>query len=218
MLLLYCMAEASPDAPLPPRGVRSAAVETLTHKSLLCYLSCYESFPGGSGDELMKDALDFHWAINLVFEKTTVIPFRFPTLMKSEEELNHFLDQHADAYLADLQRLKGQVQMEVRVTEQPERIMPSENALGINSGTAYLQRKAALAQYFAHFEQLMKTAAQAEWKQRANRYFALVPRAAVAEFRDKINDLGQASLRVSGPWPPTEFVNCYPEAVSRTSE
>ncbi|HUR37632.1 MAG TPA: GvpL/GvpF family gas vesicle protein [Terriglobales bacterium] len=217
MLLLYCMAEASPNAPLPPRGVRSAAVETLQHGSILCYLSRYESFPGGAGDELMKDALDFHWAINLVFEKTAVFPFRFPTLMKSEEELKQFLATHADAYLADLQRLRGQVQMEIRVTQQPEQIV-AENALGTNSGTAYLQRKAAVAQYFAHFEQLIKSAVQAEWKQRANRYFALVPRATVAEFRDKINDLGQASLRVSGPWPPTEFVNCYPEADSHDSE
>ncbi len=204
MLLLYGMAEESPTAPLPPRGVRAAAVEMLRRDPLVCYFSRYDAFPGGSAEELKKDALDFHWVVNHVFEKQAVIPFRFPTLLPSQAELEQFLERNSDAYLADLRRLRDRVQMEVRVS------IPAE-APASETGTAYLKAKFDAAQRVIELESLMKSAAQAEWKQRGNRYFALIPREVVTEFRDKIAALGQATLRVSGPWPPTEYVNCYPD-------
>lgn len=206
MLLLYGMAEVTDgeELSLPPHGVRSAAVETLGRGALVCYFSRYESFPGGSADELKKDALDFHWAVNHVFQKQAVIPFRFPTLLAADEDLEKFLARNSDAYLADLQRLRDRVQMEVRFS-----ILAEAPASG--TGTAYLKAKFDATQKVIELENLMKSAAEAEWKQRGNRYFALIPRAVVTEFRDKIAGLGQATLRVSGPWPPTEFVNCYPE-------
>ncbi len=204
MLLLYCMAEASSGESLPPRGVRQAVVEVLQNESLSCYFSRYEAFPGGSAEELKKDALDFHWAVNHVFDKQTVIPFRFPTLLPSPDELDKFLERNRDAYLADLRRLHDCVQMEVRV------IIPAEVPAS-GTGTAYLKAKFDATQRLIELENLMKSAVEAEWKQRGNRYFALIPRKVIAEFRDKIAGLGQSSLRVSGPWPPTEYVNCYPE-------
>jgi hypothetical protein len=204
MLLLYCMAEAGPADFLPPRGVRAATVEVLRNQSLACYFSRYEAFPGGSAEELKKDALDFHWTVNHVFEKQAVIPFRFPTLLPTPEALDRFLERNRDAYLADLRRLHDRVQMEVRVT------IPAE-VPATGTGTAYLKAKFDATQRLVELENLMKSAAEAEWKQRGNRYFALIPRAVVTEFRDKIAGLGQASLRVSGPWPPTEYVNCYPD-------
>ena len=208
MLLLYCMAEVKADPPIPPRGVRSAAVEGVQHGPLVCYLSRYESFPGGSAEELKQDALDFHWTINHVFEKQAVIPFRFPTLLATESDLTNFLTRKSSAYAADLQRLRDLVQMEVRVT------LPAE-APASDTGTAYLKAKFDAAQKATELENLVRSAVQAEWRQRGNRHFALIPRGAVAEFRDKIADLGQASLRVSGPWPPSEFVNCYPEVINQ---
>ena len=206
MLLLYGMAEGMDgEGPsLPPQGVRSTPVETLRRGALVCYFSRYESFPGGSADELKRDALDFHWTVNHVFEKQTVIPFRFPTLLAADADLENFLKRNRDAYLADLQRLRDRVQMEVRFS------MP-EVAPASGTGTAYLKAKFDATQKVVELENLMKSAVAAEWKQRGPRYFALIPRAVVTEFRDKLAGLGQASLRVSGPWPPSEFVNCYPE-------
>lgn len=147
----------------------------------------------------------FHWTVNHVFERQAVIPFRFPTLLAAAEDLEKFLERNRDAYLADLRRLRDQVQMEVRFTIAAE--PPASD-----TGTAYLKARFDAAQKVIELENLMKSAAEAEWKQRGNRYFALIPRGVVTEFRDKIAGLGQATLRVSGPWPPTEFVNCYPEA------
>lgn len=205
MLLLYCMTESKPEAPAPPHGVRQATVESAEHEALTCYFSRYESFPGGAAEELKKDALDFHWTINHIFEKKAVIPFRFPTLLAETADLERFLKKYSSDYIADLERLRGQVQMEVRMSP------PAAAAAAAGTGTAYLKSKFDAAQKVIELERLMKSAVQAEWKQRANRYFALVPRGAVAEFRDKIAGLGQATLRVSGPWPPSEFVNCYPD-------
>lgn len=207
MLLLYCMAEARPDAPIPPRGVRGAAVEVTQHHGLACYFSRYENFGGGSADELKQDALDFHWAVNHVFQQQTVVPFRFPTLLPDSAALDKFLSQHAAAYIADLDRLRGRVQMEVRAP-----VKASEAAASATSGTAYLKSKFNAAQAAIEFEAQMKRAApSAEWKQRANRYFALVHRGDEQPFREAIGALQRNDLRVSGPWPPSEFVNCYPD-------
>lgn len=211
MLLLYCMTGPKADAPIPPRGVRSAAVEVLRQDGLTCYFSRYESFAGGSAEELQRDALDFHWTVNHVFRQQAVIPFRFPTLLDAESDLVAFLLRNGPQYVADLHRLRDQVQMEVRFA------LPAADTPASDTGTAYLKAKFDAAQRVSGLENMMKTAAQAEWKQRGNRYFALIPRGAVAEFRDKLADLGQATLRVSGPWPPSEFVNCYPEAALDTA-
>lgn len=207
MLLLYCMAEARPDAPIPPRGVRSAAVEVTQHSGLACYFSRYEQFPGGAADALKQDALDFHWAINHVFQQQTVVPFRFPTLLSAPGALEDFLREHSSAYLADLERLRDRVQMEVRAP-----VRASEAAASAASGTAYLKARFDAVQAAVELESQMKKAAlAAEWKQRANRHFALIARGSEESFRDAIASLGRSELRVSGPWPPSEFVNCYPD-------
>lgn len=207
MLLLYCMAEADAQAELPPRGVRGAAVEAMKRGALACYFSRYEQFGGGSADALKQDALDFHWVVNHVFQQRAVIPFRFPTLLSELPALESFLDQHAPAYLADLQRLRGLVQMEVRL---PPPV--AEAVAATTSGTAYMKAKFDAAQKVVEMENRVKSAAPGrEWRHRAGRYFVLIPRGDEAPFREKIAALGEASLRVSGPWPPSEFVNCYPD-------
>jgi len=207
MLLLYCMAEADAQAELPPRGVRGAAVEAVTRGDLACYFSRYDQFGGGSAEELKRDALDFHWAIHHVFQQRAVIPFRFPAMLAEISTLEAFLDRHAPAYLADLQRLRDLVQMEVRL---PPPV--AEAVAATTSGTAYMKAKFDAAQKVVELENRVKSAAPGrEWRQRAGRFFALIPRGEEAQFREKIAALGEASLRVSGPWPPSEFVNCYPD-------
>lgn len=209
MLLLYCMAEADAQGDLPPRGVRGAKVESLTRGGLACCFSRYEEFGGGSADALKQDALDFHWAINHVFQQRAVIPFRFPTLLTETSALEAFLEEHASGYLADLQRLRGLVQMEVRL---PPPV--AEAVAATTSGTAYMKAKFDAAQKVVELESRVKSAAPGrEWRQRAGRYFVLIPRGDEAQFREKIAALGEASLRVSGPWPPSEFVNCYPDVL-----
>jgi len=206
MLLLYCMSEARPGAPAPPRGVRNASVEVTQHAGLACYFSRYDEFGGGSADELKQDALDFHWAINHVFQQQAVVPFRFPTLLSDSAELDKFLQEHASAYLGDLKRLRDRVQMEVRASVQ------ASQAAASASGTAYMKAKFDAAQAAVELERQMKRAVpEAEWKQRAHRYFALIARGKEQSFRDAMAALGRSDLRVSGPWPPSEFVNCYPD-------
>jgi hypothetical protein len=209
MLLLYCMAEASPDAPVPPRGVRGSSVEVTQHEGLACYFSRYEAFSGGTADELKQDALDFHWTVNHVFAKQTVVPFRFPTLVADDAAVAQFLTEYAAEYLADLSCLRDRVQMEVRF---PAPTADAAAASSGASGTAYMKAKFDAAQKSIQLEARMKSAAAgAEWKQRANRFFALIPRGQEDDFRRRIAALEDATLRVSGPWPPSEFVNCYPD-------
>lgn len=209
MLLLYCMAEADAGADVPPRGVRGAGVEAVTRGGIACYFSRYEQFPGGSADELKQDALDFHWTVNHVFQQRAVIPFRFPTLVAEMAALESFLGQHAAQYVADLERLRGLVQMEVRL---PPPAADAAAASASPSGTAYMKAKFDAAQKAAELENQLKTAAPGrEWKQRGRRFFALIPRGEETQFRERVAAFGDASLRVSGPWPPSEFVNCYPD-------
>ncbi|HUQ49957.1 MAG TPA: GvpL/GvpF family gas vesicle protein [Terriglobales bacterium] len=221
MLLLYCMALGDPGLSPPSHGVCKAAVEVAQQDSLRCFYSRHESFADSAPEKTRQDALDFHWTINHIFQQRVVIPFRFPTLMKSEEDLKTFLQKHGNIYREDLSRLGQFVQMEVRLQFEAAPAHPGAPT----SGTTYLKTRFDAAQKQIESANEVRNKAKArEWKQRDAsgnlRLFALVPRISAEDFRA---DVAASQLppgvmiRVSGPWPPTEFVNCYPEIEAGTS-
>jgi hypothetical protein len=60
-----------------------------------------------------------------------------------------------------------------------------------------------------------------EWKESQKKdakfLFALVERSALGEFKKRISQLkdSAAEINFSGPWPPSEFVNCSPEVKAK---
>ena len=204
-LLAYCVTDAP--AALPATGVRGSPVRTMILESLNCIYS--PLIPPQEFDR--DDALKFHSVLNSVFAQHAVIPFRFPTLLQNEADLQNHLREKQTTYLQDLQRLVGLVQMEVRFQSDQEKSKPAR------SGTEYLQSKQATSRGLESLAQQARAAVGdmvVDWKERLTdqglRCYALVKRQQVADFKQRLQATKLASPKpaiVSGPWPATEFLH-----------
>jgi hypothetical protein len=204
-LLAYCITLGSA-ADIPTIGVSGAPVRTLQIQNLGCVYS--PLIPPQEFSQ--EDALRFHAVLKSVFDQQAVIPFRFPTILQNETDLQEHLRAKYDVYSSDLQRLKDAVQMELRFTAMPE-------AASGASGTEYLRAKQRSSRALEATSQQAKIALSdliLEWKERPTesglRCYALVRRSDIARFRRQLEDSnisGPAKLLLSGPWPATEFLH-----------
>ena len=216
MLLLYCMLPSEgPPASTPAPGVRGAEVLAVGDDPQ-CLYSSLAAFETSDPAQLKEDALAFFSVVNAALQRAAVIPFRFPTLLPDKVALEGFLTEHGATYAAELDRLRGTVQMNISLPSpaaQPDR----------TSGTSYLQSKRTDQAATAELIQRIQRAAPARaWKHdrapgaadSGDMLHALIDRTDIAEFRQTVRtvlerDAPQA--HVSGPWPPTAFINCYPD-------
>jgi hypothetical protein len=214
MLLLYCMTEAGVDSG-QLLGVRGAEVLTSERNGIACHFSALE----GTESKTQDDALAF-WAVtNGLFQINSVIPFRYPTLMPDENAIQEFLAANASSYLGDLRRIRGLVQMKITIQTTPASTAKTEPI----SGTEYLKQRQRESQSALVATDAIKNVGAGmvrEWKQEqrqnATILFALIERTALSKFRSMISKTENvdAQISVSGPWPPSEFVNSSPELSS----
>ena len=94
----------------------------------------------GEAESLKKAALQFHQVLREILAVTTPIPFRFPTLLESDEVLEQHLAAEQELYRDALERMADAVQYEIVGTwtteEQADLATPV-------SGREYLQRRQA---------------------------------------------------------------------------
>jgi len=207
--LLYCVAKR--DAPVIEAltGVGGDAVARSEMSKLSVFTSSSPDSTGWLRPQLQTSALEFHHVLREIFKVTTIIPFRFPTIFETDEQLIQRLQERSAEYAGLLEKFSGLVQMEMRLTSSD----PKEPA---RSGTQYLKK---LQETMRSIETLAKTLRTSsapvwrDWRARPSkegvRAFALVERSRTAEFE---NLMARAtiphgfSVRVSGPWPATEFM------------
>ena len=208
-VLLYCVADQS--ASLNSKtGVAGSPVSSFDHSAVAIFYSESATADTWLRAPLRTSAEEFNRVQRKLFSKVPIIPFRFPTILESEDKLREHLDQRAEEYKKLLQRFAACVQMDVFLTLTTAH---STNP----SGAVYLrerqERNRALEQFAAelrtHAEPLPK-----EWRQRSVsnglRAFALVERKQVQEFNERMKTLdvpGTVSARISGPWPVAEFLD-----------
>ncbi len=207
-VLPYCMVEADQNVAPPPAGFRGLPVLRRGEAGVACYYSLLEKVP----EKLTKDdAVAFYAVVRDIFAHTGVLPFRFPTLLQDENELEEYLITNGGEHLDTLQRLRDRVQMEVRLTYAGAR------AAGAESGRKYLETRQDARQA------LQNTAAAARhaagqlalgWREHdfssGLRCYALASRQDVDAFRKVLHSLHpehDVKAVVSGPWPPTEFIH-----------
>ncbi len=198
--------------------MRGAAVYVVEHAGLFCFVSEHAPPPR---EFTREDALAFHRVVRDVFRHAAVIPFRFPTLLPNEEELRAFLDPQAADYREELQRLREFVQMEVGIA-----IHAGEAAAGGSAAPGRKQPRAGAGADDLHQRQVQHGSLEATagrlkaaagtlahaWHDheisKGLRCSALVARADVEEFRERLAELGELPHKVvvSGPWPATEFM------------
>jgi response regulator RpfG family c-di-GMP phosphodiesterase len=208
--LAYCAFCHHPEISLPATGVTSAQARVMAEGELRVLWSEVD-WPFAA-ERLQKQALEFHQVISHVFNQTAVIPFRLLSVFADERSLASFVAEHADAFLADLGRLKTSVQMECVVYPAPSRAQADNS-----SGAAYLREKAGMLQaqeqhVNAVRESLGELGREIRLREGKNgiRLFVLMERGREKEFRAIIEQLTtpeHLARRVSGPWPAAEFLS-----------
>lgn len=211
-LLLYCVADfdAPPTGAL--EGVSRSPLLRLEGHGLITFVSRSSSREVWVRRPVTEAALEFHHVLQQLFRATAILPFRYPSTIEREEELEQHLEEHAAQYKTALQNFRNSVQLEARIIDSNDRPDVRHEL----SGTEYLRDKArratALSSLVSSFEAAAGGAAK-QWRTRAMqnglRLFALVERERVMDFRSALEKLPVPpglSLRISGPWPITEFL------------
>jgi hypothetical protein len=212
--LLYCVTQPNQTVNVAS-GVCEGAVQSREMLGVQVYWSeiadpeeCL-----GTAESLKKAALQFHQVLREILAAATPIPFRFPTLLESEEGMEQHLADEQELYRAALERIGDAVQYEVvgswAADEQADLATPV-------SGREYLKRRSQATERIAAIDSKLKsvtTDSVREWRARQerknHRWFALVPRESRDRFVASLRSAGPSEgvrLRLSGPWPPAEFV------------
>ena len=211
-ILLYCVAKS--DAPVPESltGVAGDPVVRLNVATLAAFTSSNIEKSSWLRPQLQASALDFHRVLNHVFKSAAVIPFRFPTVFDDKEQLIGRVQERANEYDALLGKFSDLVQMEIRITNSDLK-KPSE------SGTQYLKLRQTASVVVGKFTAELQTALSAlshDWRERLSkdgtRAFILLARTQVADFQKTMRTAAVPSglkVRVSGPWPATEFMEPF---------
>lgn len=217
--LLYCVTQ--PASPITVQaGVGNAAVESRELLGVRVYWSTLEDVEAslGSPEVMKQSALQFHQVLREILAVTTPIPFRFPTMLDSSDNLEQHLASEQELYGEALARVENAVQYEIVATWTAE--APADTAAPV-SGREYLKRRQESTARISSVENKLKSVtgdSVREWRGRLERktyrWFALVPRDCRERFLASLRTAGGSEgvrLRLSGPWPPSEFVTAKAE-------
>ena len=208
-MLAYCIAGQQKAIEIPESGVEGAAIRSIDVDALRCFISDFDARMARERVSAMVKV--FNEVLQRIFAQTAIIPFRFPTIVENEPALREFVESRSAEYRSALHRLRDKVQMDVRIMAK------SEGAGTLpRSGKAYLQQRSAVHRetqsILEQFRRASRLAAE-EWGEgRAAggiRAFALIERSSLPTFLEKIAKVAipaGISARVTGPWPPSEFI------------
>jgi Gas vesicle synthesis protein GvpL/GvpF len=155
----------------------------------------------------------FQQVLREIIIRTTAVAFPFPAIVADLESLDKLIVDECSLYEDALARLADTVQYELTATwagdEQTDLATPV-------SGREYLKRRQEAEVRVAAIDAKLKsvtTGIVREWRSRQDRrrhlWFALVPRSDRERFITALRSAGPSEgvrLRLSGPWPPNEFV------------
>jgi hypothetical protein len=208
-ILLYCIAKGDVPATELPTGVAGDPVIRVELADLAMFTSSNADKSNWLRPQLQTSALEFHRVLSEVFKSSPIIPFRFPTIFDDEAQLSERMRERSSEYAALLDKFRELAQMEIRITN-PNLKKPSE------SGTQYLKLRqtstSMIDKFTAGLRAILLKLSQ-DWRQQPSkdgiRAFVLVQRSQVADFRNIMRNTPvprELSVRVSGPWPVSEFI------------
>lgn len=209
-ILAYCVSLAHHFLDAPPAGIGGAEVFEIEDLGLRAWYSEVEEGTFSGAEHVTKAALEFHHFVSAVFREGTVLPFRFPSILESVEDLREHLEERVRWYSNALQRSEGLAQFEARIVN---RAQPSAEA---PTGTEYLEERKSLRERSdAVVSVLLKglddyiRQHHAKESRQGTRLYLLTDRTRLAALRDtasKISIPEGFEIRLTGPWPPTEFL------------
>jgi hypothetical protein len=227
---LYCVTDAAPGVEAELTGLDGQPIEVIGNQRLYAVASRFE---GESVPVTRQNVLQHEATVRRIFSTTTVLPFRFGTLV-TQSALKSYLKTHENALFDRLGHLRDRVEMSVKIIwqnpaegeEESEAAIPDFDEIG--AGTAFLMFK---RQELLGNERLEEEARELgtwladgvkgviceelvtiEPRQRlviSASY--LVRRSRLADYRSELARLqGERTnlhFLTSGPWPPYTFAN-----------
>lgn len=218
-LLAYYIAPAQIQEEPNKSGVGGRAIKAVAEGSLQALVSDFEE--NDRKENLREAALEFHQVLQEGLRRSAIIPFSFPTLLDDESAVRAHLRERAGEYGKTLTRLQGTVQVEVKI------YLPEPDSAPQRTGAEYLRSRQA--QYASLADAAAKLRSSAgdlvrECRERnfpgGLRAFFLIGASDIENFRSQVQQVelpSQIHVRVSGPWPATEFLSTNDGAGKRNS-
>jgi hypothetical protein len=209
-ILAYCVSQAHYFLDAPPIGIAGASVYEVEDLGLRAWYSEVEEDTFSGADHVTKAALEFHHFISAVSREGTVLPFRFPTILEMPDELRLHLEEKAQWYMSALRRSEGMAQFEARILSKTKLAPDAE------SGKKYLEQRKLLRErntevvtrLLRGLDDYLREHHVKETPQ-GTRVYLLIERTREAGFREASAQIvvpDGFEIRLSGPWPPTEFL------------
>ena len=214
--LLYCVTRTSSGALTNIPGVCDEVLRSHESSGLRTYWSeiADPEVALAEGVAQKTAALKFQQVLREIVLHVTPVSFLFPVVLADLEALEKYIAEQGEFLCEALTRLNDTVQYEMIASwtadDQADLATPV-------SGREYLKRRQEAADRIAAIDTKLKTVTGdivREWRARQDRrkhhWFALVPRANRERFVAALRSAGPSAgvrLRLSGPWPPSEFVS-----------
>jgi len=153
---------------------------------------------------MQNNAVQFHQVIKHMFDQGAVVPFRLLSMFDDQRALAALVARHQSDFMADLERLRGLVQMECIVYLQGARqIARRPKVEWTNSIEQYVETmKTALAN--------VGPEVRIRELRSGTRIFALVERGREQDFHACVESVAvpeNFSRRTTGPRPASEFLS-----------
>jgi len=213
-ILLYGVTQSTETASVAT-GVGGAEVRSEEIAGLRIYWS---EMPDAemclSSPECARTSLSqFQKVLREILVLTTPIPFAFPTLLQDVDALQERLTADREFYCATLERVGNAVQYIITASWTTEE--QADLATPVSGREYRKRREESMARMEAIDKKLKNVTGNSvsEWRdrqdRRTHRWFALVPRECRESFLATLRAAGPSEgvrLRLSGPWPPDEFI------------
>lgn len=222
-IYLYTITDVTPAAANLPQGIGGGEVEVLAHRELVALVSELAQLPS----PVRPIHLERHDAVTRVaLAAGACVPLRFGTLLSSRSACRELLDERADQWIRVMNRLRGRVELSVKVivpAATTPRSLPQPGGMDSPGMTYLLQRRAelqaaqatgvAVEQLADALRQGLRSVAEAIVVQVRGRLLSVAILldterfdAAVAQVRELVS--GQPGpWAISRPWPPYSFVD-----------
>jgi hypothetical protein len=213
--LLYCVARLDTQAVSGAAGVCDGVVRSQEVSGLRVYWSELSDPESALAEGSAKRTAEvrFKQVLREIVNHLTPVVFPFPVVLADPEAVEKYVAEEQGFYEDALKRLGDTVQYEMVASwtadEQADLATPV-------TGQEYLKRRQQAAERIAAIDTKLKTVTTGwvcDWRSRQERrkhhWFALVSRQDRERFVAALRSAGASEgvrLRLSGPWPPEEFV------------